>query len=92
MATEPLRLSTGARLSAIFAALLVGAFLMAGTITFFATARTVENAIRERIALEMQAMEFEIGAEGFAGLVEACLLSTSPSPRDRTRSRMPSSA
>ena len=71
MATETLRLSTGARLSAIFAALLVGAFLMAGTITFFATARTVENAIRERIALEMQAMEFEIGAEGFAGLVEA---------------------
>ena len=25
-------------------------------------------------------------------LVEACLLYTSPSPRDRTRSRMPSSA
>ena len=26
------------------------------------------------------------------GTVEACLLYTSPSPRDRTRSRMPSSA
>ena len=31
-----------------------------------------------------------IGAYG--GLVYACLLYTSPSPRDRTRSRMPSSA
>ena len=28
----------------------------------------------------------------FAGLVLTCLLYTSPSPRDRTRSRMPSSA
>ena len=27
-----------------------------------------------------------------AGLVSVCLLYTSPSPRDRTRSRMPSSA
>ena len=27
-----------------------------------------------------------------AGLVKGCLLYTSPSPRDRTRSRMPSSA
>ena len=26
------------------------------------------------------------------GLIQACLLYTSPSPRDRTRSRMPSSA
>ena len=34
------------------------------------------------------------GADGFARLVltGGCLLYTSPSPRDRTRSRMPSSA
>ena len=32
---------------------------------------------------------FSIDAEG---IYEACLLYTSPSPRDRTRSRMPSSA
>ena len=31
-------------------------------------------------------------AESFANNVGACLLYTSPSPRDRTRSRMPSSA
>ena len=29
---------------------------------------------------------------GFAGTFKYCLLYTSPSPRDRTRSRMPSSA
>ena len=29
---------------------------------------------------------------GIAGMSIACLLYTSPSPRDRTRSRMPSSA
>ena len=29
---------------------------------------------------------------GIIGLAMACLLYTSPSPRDRTRSRMPSSA
>ena len=33
-----------------------------------------------------------IGVTGAYGLVLACLLYTSPSPRDRTRSRMPSSA
>ena len=33
-----------------------------------------------------------IGGDCFAILVEPCLLYTSPSPRDRTRSRMPSSA
>ena len=32
------------------------------------------------------------GEWGFEGLVMTCLLYTSPSPRDRTRSRMPSSA
>ena len=32
------------------------------------------------------------GAEDPSALANACLLYTSPSPRDRTRSRMPSSA
>ena len=31
-------------------------------------------------------------AQGFDGLAYTCLLYTSPSPRDRTRYRMPSSA
>ena len=34
----------------------------------------------------------DIGLENFKGLSRCCLLYTSPSPRDRTRSRMPSSA
>ena len=33
----------------------------------------------------------ELGRQA-AGIMNACLLYTSPSPRDRTRSRMPSSA
>ena len=33
-----------------------------------------------------------ITSGGIIGTVESCLLYTSPSPRDRTRSRMPSSA
>ena len=33
-----------------------------------------------------------LGLEAARGLLERCLLYTSPSPRDRTRSRMPSSA
>ena len=35
--------------------------------------------------------EFEV-EERFSPLLQICLLYTSPSPRDRTRSRMPSSA
>ena len=34
----------------------------------------------------------DMGARGGSILADACLLYTSPSPRDRTRSRMPSSA
>jgi len=37
-----------------------------------------------------QALRFELAIESVAP--DACLLYTSPSPRDRTRSRMPSSA
>ena len=62
-----------------------------------------EDATRERAALalseaELAAVEAEerlsilLGAGNVEGVREACLLYTSPSPRDRTRSRMPSSA
>ena len=36
--------------------------------------------------------EVALGASAMGGLFYICLLYTSPSPRDRTRSRMPSSA
>ena len=42
----------------------------------------VDNNARSRLALALDVDD----------LVEACLLYTSPSPRDSTRSRMPSSA
>ena len=45
---------------------------------------TVEQAVRSYVWTQ-QGMDIP-------GLSKACLLYTSPSPRDRTRSRMPSSA
>ena len=39
---------------------------------------------------QIELMKFNLEKNGF--LVKTCLLYTSPSPRDRTRSRMPSSA
>ena len=55
---------------------------------------------RENLFLEVaaktdglrQAGEFLAAHRGEAGLIYCCLLYTSPSPRDRTRSRMPASA
>ena len=35
---------------------------------------------------------YKVTVIGIIGMVLTCLLYTSPSPRDRTRSRMPSSA
>ena len=44
--------------------------------------------------LESTQEEYNLGTKSITDLIEAetCLLYTSPSPRDRTRSRMPSSA
>ena len=40
----------------------------------------------------MAVVDAQLRVKGVDGLRVACLLYTSPSPRDRTRSRMPSSA
>ena len=47
-----------------------------------------------KAASEGEAIDADFGPGGFAGLTELwdCLLYTSPSPRDRQKSRMPSSA
>ena len=42
--------------------------------------------------VNMQTMRLEVNRHGEQALITNCLLYTSPSPRDRTRSRMPSSA
>ena len=54
--------------------------------------------LREKLAVAQQlgALKVDVIEAGFPVISEgdftACLLYTSPSPRDRTRSRMPSSA
>jgi len=49
------------------------------------------NRMLVRRILEAEGFSVTEAADGPGGL-EICLLYTSPSPRDRTRSRMPSSA
>ena len=53
---------------------------------------TIADFDREKgtITLVIQAVDFQIGQD--RAQAQCCLLYTSPSPRDRTRSRMPSSA
>jgi len=58
------------------------------------------NTVRSELVFQVKqsyysillAKRFEDVAEHSVTMLEACLLYTSPSPRDRTRSRMPSSA
>ena len=45
----------------------------------------IESKIIENLSKELKTSKTEV-------IILACLLYTSPSPRDRTRSRMPSSA
>ena len=54
----------------------------------------VEDMPQAAEALERDLAEHcaEVSVVGSAGSIVACLLYTSPSPRDRTRYRMPSSA
>ena len=56
--------------------------------------RDLSGGERQRLALAIAlAGQMEGGAlPGLVALDEPCLLYTSPSPRDRTRSRMPASA
>ena len=49
------------------------------------------SRLANRVVLQLSNQEVE-SAEGLYQVVGTCLLYTSPSPRDRTRSRMPSSA
>ena len=44
------------------------------------------------VRYDLERMRNEVSKQDFAASSANCLLYTSPSPRDRTRSRMPSSA
>ena len=51
------------------------------------------KALQESLSkIQDEIKSISVEGESGAGLVKVCLLYTSPSPRDRTRSRMPSSA
>ena len=57
--------------------------------------KAVKNLVRQARGVVEQIHEIEMGepcAKNRESKLWACLLYTSPSPRDRTRSRMPSSA
>ena len=50
------------------------------------------TSLSKNIKLEVPILSAAMDTVSESGLAIACLLYTSPSPRDRTRSRMPSSA
>ena len=58
--------------------------------------KAVESAVGTMISAETVMENYQIISDRIlaksAGYIKNCLLYTSPSPRDRTRSRMPSSA
>ena len=63
--------STSARLTGLFAALLMFAFVLAAAGAWFATKAAAENQIRERISLEMNALQRELRGEGSRAAIEA---------------------
>ena len=52
----------------------------------------INHALSKELGLNLLDLDDEYLASVFSGNLLPCLLYTSPSPRDRTRSRMPSSA
>ena len=80
--TLPPLLTNGIRFLIAAGILGLGLIVFGGVRTLAVTARQVRSAATMGIAL------LGVGI----GTVSICLLYTSPSPRDRTRSRMPSSA
>ena len=54
--------------------------------------RMVEEACEGLAGVSASQVEIQSGIQFYDGITTACLLYTSPSPRDVNRSRMPSSA
>ena len=82
--------------SPVLMVLLLGCFLggTVGTVRAHGRDKQANLSTRARAAASGAAVGLlaAVGLSALSGLLYACLLYTSPSPRDRTRSRMPSSA
>ena len=53
---------------------------------------SIENAVKEAGIQQIHPDKMEAFADELVSRLKGCLLYTSPSPRDRQKSRMPSSA
>ena len=63
--------STSMRLASVYAGLLIIAFVIAGGVAWIVTRSSAENEIRERLALEIDALQDEFIAEGARGVIDA---------------------
>jgi signal transduction histidine kinase len=68
---ERLLASTSARMAVVYALLLVAAFSLAGIAAWFATRTAAEQQIRERVELEMSALQQELQIEGLPAVIAA---------------------
>ncbi len=68
---RPLFASSSFRLSAIYGIILVVAFVLGGAGVWIATRSAAENEIRQRVQLEMDALQREIRSEGLQAAVAA---------------------
>lgn len=71
--------STSFRLATVYAGLLLVAFVIAGGAAWLATRSSAENEIRERLALEIDALQDEFISEGIEGVI-ANILSREHNP------------
>ncbi len=71
MQTDRLFASTGARLSLIFSGLLIASFAVAIALTWLAARSAAESDLRDRIALEVDALTSEIRNEGIDAALSA---------------------
>ena len=63
--------TTSARLSALYALLLVASFVLTGTLTWWVSMSAADRALRDRITLEMRALIAEAKLEGLRPVADA---------------------
>ena len=71
MRTSALLGSTSARLSFVFAVLIIASFLLAGATIWVATRGTAESELRQAIQLEVSAIQTELRTEGLNAAIGA---------------------